>query len=283
MRRDVILARGVRVDEHTTTIDGAPVLYRSARPEAHRDVPVVYLHDALMSSDDLVPFLERTGGVAPDLIGFFFYVKGCNVYYTPAGLVDFTRAFLEHLGIERARLAGHGWGGALALLLSLSQPELLERLVLINPVPLLPGFTWHRAARLWRAPMAGELAMGATPRWLLARGIRRGSVRPDAWSSRRLRAVWDQFDHGTQRALIRLHRAAGESQLTALGGELGRVTGPTLVAWGDADPWFDLEVADAYGARLANVTVEHFAEAGHWPWLDQPLVLERVANFLNRP
>jgi len=274
----------VRVDEHTTTIDGVPVLYRSAsQPRSPGDLPVVYLHDALMSSDELVPFLERTGGVAPDLIGFGRSGKGGHLDYTPGGLADFARAFLAHLGIERARLAGHGWGGALGLLLAQERPELFERLVLINAVPLLPGFTWPRAARLWRRPVAGELIMGSTPRWLLARGLRKGSFRPDAWSAERLESVWEDFDHGTQRALLRLHRAADESRMAALGEALGRVTAPTLVVWGDADPWFSPELADAYGARLGDVTVEHFAEAGHWPWLDQPLVLERVADFLARP
>src|SRR5579863_8174612 len=36
----------------------------------------LYLHDALTSSDDLIPFLERTGGLAPDVVGFGRSGKG---------------------------------------------------------------------------------------------------------------------------------------------------------------------------------------------------------------
>jgi pimeloyl-ACP methyl ester carboxylesterase len=125
--------------------------------------------------------------------------------------------------------------------------------------------------------------MGSTPRWLMARQLRRGATRPETWDSRRLSAVWEQFDQGTQRALLRLHRASGEARLQTLGSDLGSVTIPTLVLWGNADPWFGPQFADAYGARLPDAIVEHIEEAGHWPWLDQPRVTHRVAEFLSRP
>ena len=292
----------MRVAEHTTTIDHVPVFYRSAgglgapgaAPEtgaagAPQDAdqtgpaPVLYLHDALTSSEDLVPFLERTGGLAPDLIGFGRSGKGGHLDYSPDGLVDFLDGFLRHLAVDRADLVGHGWGGALGLLLILRRPELIKQLVLINPVPLLDGFVWHRPARLWRRPVIGELVMGSISRRMLSRQLRRGSASPTAWSESRLATVWEQFDQGTQRALLRLHRAADETRLAELGVDLRDVTIPTLVVWGDADPWLDPRVADAYGARLPAARVDHLAHAGHWPWLDQPQVVDRVAEFLNRP
>jgi pimeloyl-ACP methyl ester carboxylesterase len=58
----------VRVDEHTIEVAGAPVFYRSAPNPA--GAPPLYLHGVPTSSDDWVTLLARTGGVAPDLIGF---------------------------------------------------------------------------------------------------------------------------------------------------------------------------------------------------------------------
>ena len=245
--------------------------------------PIVYLHDAITSSDDLVPFLERTGGVAPDLIGFGRSGKGAHLDYSPEGLTEFVERFLAHLGIRSARVMGHGWGGALGLLLAMRRPALAERLVLINAVPLLGGFTWHRPARLWRRRVAGELIMGSVPRRLFTSRLRKGSTLPDAWSAERLAAAWEQFDHGTQRALLRLHRAADESRLAELGGGLGEIAAPILVLWGDGDPWLAPSLADGYGARLPGATIKHIAGAGHWPWLEEPRVLELAAEFLNRP
>ena len=293
----------MRVEEHTTTVEGVPVFYRSAGEgsagaagagsagaagagsagAAGAAAPAgggpLYLHDALTSSDDWLPFLERTGGLAPDLIGFGRSGKGGHLDYSPEGLTGFVKELLSELGAEPTSVVGHGWGGALALLLAQQDPSRVKRLVLIDAVPLLDGFSWHGPARVWRRPLIGELVMGATPRWLLARELRKATVRPDAWTAPRLEEVWDQFDQGTQRALLRLHRAADERRLAELGRGLGTVTAPSLVVWGENDPWFSPQWSDAYGAALPNATVERIPDAGHWPWLDQPRVIDRVAEW----
>jgi pimeloyl-ACP methyl ester carboxylesterase len=279
MGADVILASRVRVDEHTTTIDHVPVFYRSAS-ESGSPKGILYLHDAISSSEDFLPFLERIGGTAPDLIGFGRSSKGGHLDYSPSGLTDFLEEFVDAEQIAEADLVGHGWGGALALLLAGRRPGLARRLVLIDAVPLLDGYTWHGPARVWRRRLVGELAMGSTPHWLLARQLRGGATHPDTWSDSRVAAAWERFDQGTQRALLRLHRSADEPRLAELGEHLGEITSPTLVLWGDADPWFPSRFADAYAARLADATVEHISDAGHWPWLDQPHVVDRVAAFL---
>lgn len=272
----------MQVDDHTTTIDHVPVFYRSASKSGSTH-GILYLHDAISSSDDVLPFLERTGGTAPDLIGFGRSGKGGHLDYTPRGLTDFLERFVDTQGIAEADLVGHGWSGALALLLAQRRPGLARRLVLINAVPLLEGFSWHGPARLWRRRLLGELAMGSTPRWLLARELRAGAANPETWSESRLATLWEHFDQGTQRALLRLHRDADEARLAQLGEHLEDLTAPTLVLWGDSDPWFAPQFADAYGTRLPNATVEHIPDAGHWPWLDQPRVVDRVATFLERP
>jgi pimeloyl-ACP methyl ester carboxylesterase len=273
----------VRVAEHTTTIDHVPVFYRTAEePGSPSPSPVLYLHEALTSSADLVPFLERTGGIAPDLIGFGRSGKGGHLDYSPYGLVDFIQRFLAHQELHRIRLVGHGWGGALGLILAQQRPGLVERLVAIDAVPLLDGFVWSGPARLWRRPALGELLMGATSRRLLSNQLRKAATTQQAWSAERLAAAWDQFDQGTQRALLRLHRAADEARLVELGADLASVTAPVQIVWGDADPWFEPGFADAYAARLQTAEVEHVARAGHWPWLDDPEVVDLVIDFLTR-
>jgi pimeloyl-ACP methyl ester carboxylesterase len=238
---------------------------------------VVYLHDAITSSDDWTAFLERSGGIAPDLIGFGRSGKGGHLDYSPEGLTNFVLRLLPELEVNRVQLVGHGWGGALALLVALREPERVERIVLIDPVPLLPGFSWHRPARLWRRPVIGELIMGSTSKRQLRRQLRTGSA---AWTNGQLDAIWEQFDHGTQRALLRLHRAADERELAAFEPRLRSITAETLVVWGEHDPWFSAKFADAYVSALPRATLERIPAAGHWPWLDQPRVIESVAGFL---
>jgi pimeloyl-ACP methyl ester carboxylesterase len=267
----------VRVDEHTIELDGSPAFYRRASTPA---VPPLYLHGVPTSSDDWVPFLERTGGIAPDLIGFGRSGKGGNLDYSLLGLTDFVVRLLAELGVERVSLVGHDWGAAVGLMLAQRRPARVERLVVCNAVPLLDGFRWHGPARLWRLPAVGELLMGSITRRLLARTLRSGCVNPDAWPDARVATVWDQFDQGTQRAILRLHRSADERALAAAGGGLASIDAPALVVWGERDPWLPASFADAYAAKLPHATAERVAGAGHWPWLDQPALVDRIAAFV---
>ena len=55
---------------------------------------------------------------------------------------------------------------------------------------------------------------------------------------------------------------------------------PALVIWGERDPWIPASFGAAYADALAGATLERAADAGHWPWLDQADVVDRVAAFL---
>jgi pimeloyl-ACP methyl ester carboxylesterase len=267
----------LRVDEHTIELAGSPIYYRSASAPA---VPPLYLHGVPTSSDDWTGFLEQTGGLAPDLIGFGRSGKGGHLDYSIDGLADFLGRFLDALAIERVSLVGHDWGAAAGLVFAQGHPERVDRIVLIDAVPLLVGFHWHRLARLWRRPALGELAMGATTRWLLARSLRSGAVSPDAWTDKRVAAVFEQFDQGTQRAILRLYRSADEPTLANAGEQLSKLTMPALVIWGGRDPWLPPGFGEDYATALPNARFELVDDAGHWPWLDDPSVIDRVARFL---
>lgn len=268
----------MRVDEHTIEVAGAPVFYRSA-PSA-TGAPALYLHGVPTSSDDWTELLERTGGIAPDLIGFGRSSKAGNLDYTLAGLVEFLERLLAQLGVDRVRLVAHDWGAAAGLVLAQRQPELVERIVVCDPLPLTGGFEWHRLARRLRSPGVGELVMGSVPRWLLARTLR-GACVGRAFSEERMQSIWEQFDQGTQRAVLRLLRSADEPKLAEAGEKLNSLTMRTLVLWGELDPWFPPSFADAYGQRLPQAVVIRVPDAGHWPWLERPEVADWITRFVS--
>lgn len=263
------------VDEHTIELGGGPVFYYRA---PRGGTPVVYLHGVPTSADDWVPFLELTGGIAPDLPGFGRSTKAGHLDYSMAGHADFLEGFLDALGISRFALVAHGWGAAGGLVLAQRHPARIARLVLIDAVPLLAGFHWHRLARAWRAPVLGELIMGSTPKRLLFHGLRQASG--SEWSQARLAAVWEHFDQGTQRAILRLHRDGDPSRLAAAGLGLDDIEAPALVVWGERDPWFGVELAARYAERLPHAQVQIVEGAGHWPWLGRPEAVSRVVSFL---
>jgi pimeloyl-ACP methyl ester carboxylesterase len=220
--------------------------------------------------------------VAPDLLGFGRSAKGGHLDYSLNGYVGFIERLLAVLDLEQVAIVGHGWGAAIGLVFAQRHPDAVERIALIDAVPLLEGFTWPRMARYWRRPGVGELLMGSINRWMLARTLRAGTATPDAWPDERIDAVWDQFDQGTQRAILRLHRSIDTTGLAQVGAELGGLGCPALVVWGDLDPWLDPAFAGRYAARLPHCDLERVAGAGHWPWLDQPQVIDRIDSFLTR-
>ena len=223
------------VSEHRTQLGGLEVFWRRAVPDAGA-APALYVHGVPTSSDDWLPFLKRSGGVALDLPGFGRSGKPADFDYSVGGYDRFLEAFLAHLGVGRFALVVHDWGAA-ALATAQRLPERLDRLVLIAALPLLPGWRWHRVARIWRAPVLGELAMGFTIRPVLRRVLRASAASPDAVSEEFVDSAYGNFDHGTQRAILKLYRSAPPERLAAGGRRLGEITAPSLVLWPTPDPF----------------------------------------------
>jgi pimeloyl-ACP methyl ester carboxylesterase len=270
------------VSDHSDTIDGLPVFWRGAPSPTEtgaRATPPLYLHGVPTNSDDWLPFLARSGGLAPDLPGFGRSGKPGNFDYTIEGYADFIERFLDHLGVEQVSLVVHDWG-SVGLAFAQRHPERIARLVVINAVTFLPGYRWHRMARLWRTPIVGELIMGTTNRRTLGLLSREGNVTPGPMPEAWLSSVLDHFDQGTQRAILRLYRSSPSERLAVAGAKLATLTMPALVLWGQRDPYLAAHFGQEYARALPNAELVELPDAGHWPWLDSPEAIDRVVDFL---
>jgi pimeloyl-ACP methyl ester carboxylesterase len=254
------------IEVHEDELDGLPVVWRSA---PSTDPATLWLHGVPDWSELWTPFLERAGGIAPDLPGFGRSAKRGDFDYSIDGYADWLKRFCELAGLERMRLALHDWG-VVGLAFAQRAPERIERLVAINTVPLLHGYRWHPIARVWRTPVAGEIAMGAAIGPVVRRLLPAGRAEP----------VLEHFDPGTQRAILRLYRSSPPSVLAAAGRGLGTIGAPALVLHGARDRFIPARFSDGLAAALGDGRVEHVGGAGHWPWLDHPELVERVARFL---
>lgn len=267
------------ISEHRNEVAGVEVFWRRAEPDAGPE-PVLYVHGVPTHSDDWLPFLALTGGVALDLPGFGRSGKPNDFDYSIAGYDRFIEAFLDAVGIDRFSLVVHDWG-AVGLATAQRLHDRLERLVVFPSVPLLPGYEWHRIARLWRRPVIGELAMGFTTKFGFKHLSKEANTTPGPLPAPMLDYTWKHFDHGTQRAILRLYRASPSPALEAAGRDLHNIAAPALVLWPTADPYLGPEFGAAYADALGNAELETVANAGHWPWVDRPELVTRVADFLN--
>ena len=101
---------------------------------------VVLLHGKSFSGDywaDTIKLLTSKGYrvVAPDQLGFGKSAKP-DIRYNFDLLARNTKALLDHLGIERAAIVGHSFGGMLAVYFARDYPQVTQVLVLENPIGL---------------------------------------------------------------------------------------------------------------------------------------------------
>jgi pimeloyl-ACP methyl ester carboxylesterase len=254
----------VEIAERRERVGSLEVLWRHAG-----DAPILYLHGNPAAGWCWEPFLERTGGFAPDLPGFGRSDKPGDFDYSIPGYDQFIETFCDHAGLDRVALVMHDWG-SVGLAFAQRLADRVERIVLTACVPFVPDYRWHRVARLWRRPVIGELTMGFTTRRAFRREL------PAEVADR----AYDEFDQGTQRAVLKLYRASPPEVLAGHGVGLGELRCPALIEWPTKDPYIGAD----YGQRLADALggeIElNLVDGGHYPWLERPEMIDRVARFV---
>jgi pimeloyl-ACP methyl ester carboxylesterase len=268
------------VQEQRGTVDGIETRWLEAAP-AGSQAPVLYVHGVPNAGTMWHDFLERTGGYAPDLPGYGASAKLASFDYSIEGYGRWLRAFADQQGLERLSLVMHDWG-TVGLALAQAAPERIDRLAIVSGVPFLAGYRWHFIARQWRRPIVGELAMGFTFKAVMRALLNRSNHEP--MPAAFVDSTWDSFDHGTQRAILKLYRSAPSAVLEAAGRDLGRVVAPALVVYGRSDPYLPTELAQRYTDALGGEAVAKILDdAGHWPWIDQPSLIDEITAFVAAP
>jgi pimeloyl-ACP methyl ester carboxylesterase len=270
----------VAIEEGELRVDGVRVSYRRVGGEG---TPTVYCHGNPTHGGDWVPFLQRGGpALAIDMPGWGRSDRPdpARFDYSMYGLSAFLERCLAELGVERRKLVVHDWG-ALALIGAQRRPDLVERLVVIDAVPLLPGYRWHWIAQLWRRRPIGELLNKTTTRSGFELLMRQASGDRRPMPRQFTEMIWEHWDGGTQAAVLALYRHADPDRLALAGKDLGRLACPSLVLWGDRDVYLPTRFAEAYAAALPDAELEVLRGAGHWPWIDDARCVERIHDFVS--
>lgn len=268
------------VESDELVVDGIRVFFRRVAGEG---VPVVYCHGNPTSGEDWLPFMERGDGpaIAIDMPGWGRSDRPDpkRFDYSMHGLSAFLERALAELGVTERKLVVHDWG-ALALIGAQRRPQLVKKLVVIDAVPLLPGYRWHWVAQIWRRRGLGELANATTTRRAFALTLRQArgdrSPMPDEF----IDSIWRYWNRGTRAAFLRLYRHADPPRLAAAGADLDKLACPSLVLWGDRDIYLPTKFAEAYASTLPDAKLEILPGVGHWPWIDDPSVIDRVVDFV---
>lgn len=267
-------SRAIRVEGiHSPVIEaGAPDAAEAA----------VFVHGNPGSSRDWERLVAAVGehgrAVALDMPGFGQADKPDTFDYTIEGYADFFDAALTELGVERAHIIMHDFGGPFGLAWATRHPEAFASAVLINTGVLI-DYRWHVLARVWRTPGLGELFQATATRPGFRLLLRRGNPRglPREFVDR----MYDDYDRATRRAVLRLYRATPPNLLAARAARLRTLDRPALVIWGAADPYLPVEQAERQRESFPHARVVVLERSGHWPFADDPQAVERaVVPFL---
>jgi pimeloyl-ACP methyl ester carboxylesterase len=283
-----------KVFHRTIDIDGVQVFYREAGP---RDAPTLLLHGFPSSSHmfrHLIPALaDRWHVVAPDYPGF-----GASAFPAPqrfeysfasyARLID---GFAQALQLERYALFIQDYGAPVGLRLALHAPRRVSALIVQNGNAYAEGLSreWEPLRAYWREPtqarreqLRGWLGADGT-RAQYAAGLSEAQLEllsPDTWT--------------LDEALLR-RPGNMEMQLDLFGDHLSNLVlypqfqrffrehrPPTLIVWGERDPFFTVEGAKAYRRDLPQAEL-HLLDAGHFALeTHRPEIAALMRDFLGR-
>ncbi len=255
--------------------------------QAEASEAVVFLHGNPGSADDwarLVGAVGETGmrAVAFDLPDFGETVAPAGFEYTNSGYSAFVGQALAALGIERVHLVLHDLGGPIGMVWAATSPDAVASVTLID-TGVLPGYKWHRLARVWRTPVAGEVFMATATRgafrFLLNRNEPRGLPRDF------VEGMYDHYDRRTRRAVLKVYRDTDDpgSAGVDFAEEMAPRDIPALVIWGEHDAYLPAEYATKQRDAFPSAEVHVLPASGHWPFADAPETVERlVLEFLAR-
>jgi pimeloyl-ACP methyl ester carboxylesterase len=249
-----------------------------AGPEGAREA-AVFVHGNPGSAHDWADLVGRVGefgrAVALDMPGFGDADRPREFEYTSFGYAAHLGGALSELGVERAHLVLHDFGGPWGLVWAAQHEERFRSAVLID-CGFLRGYRWHATARRWRTPVLGEAMQLATTRWAWRRWMNRGAPRP--LPREFVDRLYDKHDRAQKRAVLQLYRATDNPDRLheLLADRFRALDRPALVVWGRHDPYLPVEQAEVNRDAFPRVRIEILEESGHFPFADDPEGAARV-------
>ncbi len=272
----------------TVDLDG-PVHYADFGGDGPPIVMVHGLGGSHLNWMSVGPALARNARVlAPDLPGFGLSPPGRRGVGLAAARQTLAR-FIREVAGGSAVLFGNSMGGFVSAMLAGRFPELVTRLVLVNPAQPLPRLRIVDPVTAaifiaYAVPGVGEAFVGRGMARLGAEGMVRYMLDRCCVDSKRVaeevvlrhveltrrrekEAPWSNIAFlRAARSLLALLLLRPEEFHRAI----DRIRAPTLLVHGERDRVVPVEASRQLARRRPDWTLEIFADAGHVPMLEHP-------------
>jgi epoxide hydrolase 4 len=240
-----------------------------------------------------IPALAAAGFrvLAPDLRGYNLSDKPLGVdAYRLEALADDVVGLIHHAGEERAALAGHDWGGAVAWHLAMHHPRAVEKLIILNaPHPA----AYRRELRSWRqllkswyvfffqVPSLPEQVLAAGDFDLISLLLRRQPRHSEAFTAEDVRRYKQALARpGALTAALNYYRALRHPAFRTPRQD-AVIHAPTLLLWGVRDAYLSVRLTENLNAWVPNLRIVRFPDLSHWLQNDAPEQVNRsMIDFL---
>ncbi|WP_414621383.1 alpha/beta fold hydrolase [Calothrix sp. CCY 0018] len=272
------LFQNIQITPITTPLNWQPISTAYIH-QGNNGIPILLLHgfeSSLLEFRLLIPLLaDKNETWAVDLLGFGFTERLKNINYSPATIKTHLYHFWKTQIKQPVILVGASMGGATAIDFTLSYPDCVHQLVLINSVGYSGSFPQGRflfppfdylAVEYWRQRKLQGLFFGDF-----------GNL-TDAEITSLQCAVLHLDMPNWHEAIISFTKSGGYSEIAP---RIKEISKPTLILWGEKDETLPMEDAykferDIVQSRLISLN------CGHTPQLEQPkVVAEHIASVNN--
>jgi epoxide hydrolase 4 len=234
--------------------------------------------------NQLTEFGRDFAAAAPDMRGYNLSSKPAEVEkYDIRLLAGDVVALVRHLGAKACYLVGHDWGGAVAWAVAIAAPQVVEKLVIVNaPHPgvfereLRENPAQQQASQymLWFQNPQVEEIISANNFAQFQEGILGALLRQGIFTESDRQSylgAWSQ--PGALTGGLNYYRAAkiGPPGASAAKSFMDRaelpsleVTAPTLVIWGEKDPYLLTGNLNGLEQYVHNLKIERVPDATHW-------------------
>jgi pimeloyl-ACP methyl ester carboxylesterase len=265
------------IKHQTVEISGVRVFYRETGPDRADAPTVLLLHGFPSSSQQYRRLMDALGSehrlIAPDYPGFGRTVAPDDFEYSFETLTDVVEGFVETLGLtaDGRRLAVYAFdfGGPVVFRLAERHPEWIGALIVQNANAYTDGLS--PAARALTAEKPGVPGAEDRVRGILTEDVTRSQyeggttdpalIAPDGWTLDQ--HYLDLPGRDAAQIALALDYHSNVELYPRWQRWLAEHRPPTLVLWGDGDPFFTVDGAKAYLRDLPDAQL-HIFQTGHF-------------------
>lgn len=276
----IALAQSIQTTAIATPLINQPVTTTYVK-QGSGGTPILLIHgfdSSVLEFRRLLPLLSGDNETwAVDLLGFGFTDRLSGIAYSPTAIKTHLYYFWKSLINQPVILVGASMGGATVIDFTLTYPEVVKKLVLIDSAGLAGG---SPLSKLMFPPfdyLATQFLSNLKVRDRVSRiGYKNQSLASvDALCCGALHLQMPSW----HQALITFTKSGGYSAFRFK--KISQIVQQTLILWGDSDKILGTRDAMRFKRAIPHSTLVWIQDCGHLPHLEQPqITAQHILGFL---